>query len=86
MDREGFPIGLTLKNKGSSNCNVLGSTNTMDQNVSCCVGPWNVMVGNQGAVDTTLNFQHASPLLIRHFHMERGTWPSWVVFKQHSHV
>ena len=83
VDREGFPTGLTYRSKGGSYCNVLGNTNTVGQNVSCHVGPWIVMVGNQGAADTTLNFQHAVPLLIWRFHTERVTWPSWVVFKQH---
>ena len=40
VDREGLPIGLTLRSKGSSSCNVLGSTNIVGQNVNCCrTGP-----------------------------------------------
>ena len=33
VDREGLPIGLTLRSKGSNSCNVLGSTNIVGQNV-----------------------------------------------------
>ena len=39
VDREGLAIGLTLRSKGGGNCNVLGSTNVVGQNVSCRAGP-----------------------------------------------
>ena len=86
MDREGLAIGLRLRSKGVGGCNVLGSSNVVGPNVSCCAGPRTVMVGNQGTADMTPNFQHALPLVVQRFHMERVTWPSWVAFKQHSHV
>ena len=39
VDREGLPIGLTLRSKRSSCCSVLGSTNIVGQNLSCRAGP-----------------------------------------------
>ena len=39
MDREELPIGLTFRSKGGSSCNVLGNTNVVGQNVSCCTSP-----------------------------------------------
>ena len=71
VDREGLPIGLTLRSKGGSSWNVSGSTNIVGQNVCCCVDPWTIMVENHGVIDTALNFQHARPLLIQSFHMKR---------------
>ena len=35
VDREGLPIGLTLRSKGDNSYNVLGSISVMEQNVSC---------------------------------------------------
>ena len=64
MEREGLPIGLTLGSKSGISCNVLGGTNIVEQNVSCHADPWTVMVRNQGTADTTLDFQHAGPLLV----------------------
>ena len=61
VDREGLAIGLRLSSKGSGSCNVLGSRNVVGPNVSCRRGLWTVMAGNQGAADTTPNFQHAVP-------------------------
>ena len=76
MDREGLAIGLRLRSKGVSSCNVLGSGNVVGPTMSCRVGPRTIMVGNQGVADTTSNFQHALPLLVRRFHIKRVTWPS----------
>ena len=39
VDRQGFPIGLTIRSEGSSCCNVLGNTNIVGKNVSCRKGP-----------------------------------------------
>ena len=64
MDRDGLPMGLTLKSKSGSSCNVLGSTNIVGQNVSCHVDPLTFMLGNQVVANTTLDFQHAGPLLV----------------------
>ena len=61
MDREGLAIGLRLSSKGGGSCNALGNRNVVGPNVSCRGGLWIVMVGNQGAADTTPNFQHAIP-------------------------
>ena len=39
VDREGLTIGLRLRSKGGSSCNVLGSCNVVGLNVSCRAGP-----------------------------------------------
>ena len=86
MDREELAFDLRLRSKGAGSCNALGSKDVAGPYVSCRAGPQTVMVGNQAVTDTTPNFQHVLPLLVRRFHTERVTWPSWVAFKQHSHV
>ena len=61
MDREGLAIGLRLRGKSVGSCNVLVSINVVGPNVSCCICPQTVMVGNQGAADMTPNLHHAVP-------------------------